>query len=672
MLLINFYRKALAHLFTQRLTFFLCTKMKRLYILIGIIGLSFSGFSQNLDSLLTVARKTKNDSAKIRMLNKVAFSYIFNDPDKAINVIKEGKELARASKFDFGLTELTNTHGIYMDVTGKSDSARYYFRQALKLSRDHKFKSIESMCINNLGMFHWNRGEYDDALDYFFKALQKNEANNDEQSTSYALNNIGLIYQEMRMNEKALEYHRRALAIRKKYKLENDQIASLNNIGINLKELNKIDQAIATYKEGIALAKQKNNMMDHVKLLDNLANAHHINGNYDLSLQTYLKALEKIEAYGANETNRLAILTNIVALYNQINKPKLALKYIERGKSLVEKYPETELAYADLYLNSAESHYMLDDYESARADRDRFIVLKDSVFSESNAKTMANLEVKYETEKKEKQILMQRAELAEQQLTIQQKNYQVYGLIGLALVLGFIGYLFYNQQKLKNQQLQKENELKDALTKIETQNKLQEQRLQISRDLHDNIGAQLTFIISSIDNLKYGFDIKDDKLSNKLSAISDFASSTIYELRDTIWAMNKNDISLEDLQVRISNFIDKAIMAENNIDFSFHVSSSINEQKMFSSVIGMNIYRILQEAIHNGIKHASASRIRVNVEQAVNNLKFTVTDNGKGFDLETIQKGNGLHNMQKRSQGIGGDIQIDTNQNEGTKVTLII
>lgn len=59
-------------------------------------------------------------------------------------------------------------------------------------------------------------------------------------------------------------------------------------------------------------------------------------------------------------------------------------------------------------------------------------------------------------------------------------------------------------QKMKTLQLQK-NELKDALLKIETQNRLQEQRLQISRDLHDNIGAQLTFIISSVDSLKYAF-----------------------------------------------------------------------------------------------------------------------------------------------------------------------
>lgn len=676
MLLINFYKKALAILFAiirlQRLTFFLCSKMKHLLILICVISISFSANSQNLDSLLTVARQTKNDSAKIRMLNKIAFSYIFNDSDKALQVIKEGKVLAKASKFNLGFNELTNTHGIYMDVTGQSDSAGYYFEKALKMSRTHGYQKVESMCVNNLGMFHWNRGDFDIALDYFFQALKMNEAIDDEKSTSYCLNNIGLIYQEMNLNNKALDYHRRALAIRQKYNLENDQIASLNNIGINLKDLGRVDEAIEIYKEGIALAKEKNNQIDYYKLIDNLANAYNETEDLELALNTYLMALDRPEEFEANEKGRITTLSNIAALYNGKNQPKLALKYINEGFDLIEKYPEAEQFSAELFLTSAESYYMLDDYESARKYKHRFITLKDTIFSESNAKAIADLEVKYETEKKEKQILVQRAELAEQQLTIQQKNYQVYGLIGLALVLGLIGYLFYNQQKLKNQQLQKENELKDALTKIETQNKLQQQRLQISRDLHDHIGAQLTFIISSIDNLKYGFDIKDEKLNHKLSSISEFTSSTIYELRDTIWAMNKNDISLEDLQIRISNFIDKAILADNNIDFSFQVSEGIDAQKMFTSVEGMNIYRVLQEAIHNGIKHASATRIKVNVEQSVNNLKFTVSDNGKGFDMNTVQKGSGLHNMEKRCQNIGGDIHFDAIQNKGTTVTLII
>jgi signal transduction histidine kinase/Tfp pilus assembly protein PilF len=647
------------------------TMKNTLFVSLSIF-MSKTAYSQNLDSLLTVAHNTKNDSVKIRMYNKIAFGYIFNNTDKALEIIKEGKVSAKEANFNFGLTELVNTHGIYMDVTGKSDSASYYFKKALKMSRDFGFKNIESMCVNNLGMFNWNRGNYNEALDYFFQSLKMDEALKSEKSTSYSLNNIGLIYQEMNLNDKALEYHKKALNVREKYNLENEQIASHNNIGINLKDLGRIDEAILSYKKGLALAKKLDNRIEYYKILDNLANAYYYKGNKDLALETYLEALKKKQNYDGDERGMLSTYNNIATLYNEKNLPKVAKRYINEGFDLVKKYPEIELVSADLYLTMAESNYMLGSYDQARKQKQIYIKLKDSIFSEKNAQKIADLEVKYETEKKEKEILIQRAEIAEQDLVIQKRNYQLYGLTFITLILGLIGFLFYNQQKLKNQQLQKENELKDALIKIETQNKLQEQRLRISRDLHDNIGAQLTFIISSIDNLKYGFDIKDQKLTHKLETISNFTSGTIYELRDTIWAMNKNEITFEDLQTRISNYIDKAHLYDSNIQFSFNVDNSVDTTKTFTSVEGMNIHRVIQEAIHNSLKYADASQIKVEVSKVVSNLVFKILDNGKGFDLSSIKRGNGLTNMEKRASEINGVLKIDTSFGKGTSINLII
>ncbi|WP_299337133.1 tetratricopeptide repeat protein [uncultured Psychroserpens sp.] len=629
-------------------------------------------YSQNLDSLLTVARETKNDSAKIRMLNKIAFSYIFNDTKKAIEVINEGKTLAKAAQFNFGLTELTNTHGIYMDVTGKSDSAGYYFKKALKMSRDYKFDIIESMCVNNLGMYHWNRANYDEALKYFFEALKMNEEKGDEKSTSVSLNNIGLIYQEMNFSEKALEYHKRSLVIREKYDMQNEQITSLNNIGINLKDLGRTDEAILIYKKGIDLAKRKNNLIEYYKLLDNLGNAYNENGNLNLALQTYLKALSKPEDYDSEQKSELITLNNISALYNEMNQPQVALNYAKKGFELVKLYPEIELISADLHLTCAESHYMLNNFSKARMHRQNFLTLKDSVFSKNNADAIADFEIKYETEKKEREILVQRAEIAEQELTIQKQNYQLYGSIGFALLLGLLGFLFYNQQKLKNNQLLKENELKDALLKIETQNRLQEQRLRISRDLHDNIGAQLTFIISSIDNLKYGFDIKDDKLNTKLNTISQFTTSTIYELRDTIWAMNKTEISVEDLKSRISNFVEKANLASDDMSFKFNSNSSKVEHLKFTSVEGMNIYRIIQESINNAIKYSEGKHISVDFDIREGFVYASVSDDGKGFDMTKVELGNGLNNIKKRAHDIGAEIELNSEINAGTQMSLKI
>jgi len=246
----------------------------------------------------------------------------------------------------------------------------------------------------------------------------------------------------------------------------------------------------------------------------------------------------------------------------------------------------------------------------------------------------------------------------------------LYGSLGLVIVLALLGYLFYNQQKLKNRQLRKENELKTALAHIETQNRLQEQRLRISRDLHDNIGSQLTFIISSIDSLKFGLKTAEERTLNKLSGISAFASQTIYELRDTIWAMNKNDITCEDLQGRISNFIEKAGIASNEIIFNFSVAETVCKEAKFTSVQGMNIYRIIQEAVNNALKHANATSVSVHIDKKDAIYHIRIKDDGKGFDVAQTASGNGLHNIEKRARELEGRVAIASEKEAGTTIEI--
>ena len=246
------------------------------------------------------------------------------------------------------------------------------------------------------------------------------------------------------------------------------------------------------------------------------------------------------------------------------------------------------------------------------------------------------------------------------------------GSLGLALILGLLGFLFFNQQKLKNRQLKKEGELKTALAKIETQNSLQEQRLRISRDLHDNIGSQLTFIISSIDNLKFGFSNMEEKLSNKLQGISAFTTQTIYELRDTIWAMNKNMISFEDLQSRIINFIDNAKLASEKTKFSFNIATGINENYTLTSMQGMNIYRIIQESVNNALKYSNAPNIEVSISRENEILIFTIIDDGNGFNKDLITLGNGLNNIKKRTKDLKGILEISSEEKKGTEINIRI
>lgn len=224
----------------------------------------------------------------------------------------------------------------------------------------------------------------------------------------------------------------------------------------------------------------------------------------------------------------------------------------------------------------------------------------------------------------------------------------------------------FKQQKLKNIQLVKENELREALSKIETQNKLQEQRIEISRDLHDNIGSQLTFIISSIDNLKF-FDLSKEDFNKKYDSISSFTRKTITELRDSIWAMNKEEITFEDLKTRTTNFIENAKISLQGIQFEFNYPKE-QEDITLNSITGITLYRIIQEGVNNSIKHATANKIVVTIDVNSEHIILKISDNGKGFDYKTTEKGNGLNSLEKRAKEIKASIQF-INQN-GTQVIV--
>jgi signal transduction histidine kinase len=305
----------------------------------------------------------------------------------------------------------------------------------------------------------------------------------------------------------------------------------------------------------------------------------------------------------------------------------------------------------------------------ALAFQEEYLKLRDSIFKKDREATFAQLEAKYQNEKKEKQLLKSKTKILEKENEIRKKNIQSIVLASIILGILIVSYLVYYRQKLKNKQQQQEFELKSAITKIETQNKLQEQRLQISRDLHDNIGSQLTFIISSVDNIKYAFDLQNVKLDSKLTNISTFAKATIVELRDTIWAMNKSEISFEDLQSRIHNFIEKAKEAREDILFRFEIDAVL-KNTTFTSLEGMNIYRTIQEAVNNSIKYAEASEIQIMIAPEDELIGIAIKDNGKGFDIEQVALGNGIANMRKRITDVGGTLQFNSDPATGTTIAI--
>lgn len=584
------------------------------------------------------------------------------NPQKAIAILKEALKTSESKKNKLHIAKTKNNLGIVYRDLGRFEEAKALSQEALKVSDS----IILASAYNNIGVINRNLALYDEALESYFKALDIYEAKQMLREKATVNNSIGMVYSFTGFNDKAIDYHLKAKTIFEELNNKKGISEVYNNIAIIYANDGDLEKALDYFKYSLEIEESLNDKKGIAESANNVGAVYYYMGNIDEALK-FMKQSIKMEKSINNQGGLASSYNNIADVLIENTRLNEAKVYIDSA------YYYANLTKVAVDVESALHNYS--KYYEAKNDTDkalkyykRFTLVRDSILNiETNSK-LAELDVQYQTEKKEKEILSQRADLAEKELNLNQKNTQLLGLGVLAVVLSLLGYLFYSQQKLKNKQLQKENELKDALIKIETQNRLQEQRLRISRDLHDNIGAQLTFIISSIDNLKYGFKLPD-KLGDKLKNISEFTTTTIYELRDTIWAMNKSEITLEDLQSRISNFIDKANTFSKNTNFKFETDSKLNKELTFSSVVGMNIYRIIQEAVNNAIKYASSNEIKVMFKDEDNFLKIKINDDGVGFDTNTITYGNGLNNMKKRANDIGATIDISSKTNHaGTLV----
>ena len=134
--------------------------------------------------------------------------------------------------------------------------------------------------------------------------------------------------------------------------------------------------------------------------------------------------------------------------------------------------------------------------------------------------------------------------------------------------------------------------------------------------------------------------------------------------------MNKDDITFEDLQIRISNFIEKAKIASEETAFSFTISETIDSNYKFSSIKGMNLYRIIQEAINNASKYANATKIDVSINNIDSRFQIHIKDNGLGFNIKTVELGNGISNIKKRAKDLHGEVIFDSEINKGTTIHI--
>ncbi len=577
-----------------------------------------TSYSDSLQNAIT------NLPKEIQLKKIVQFPYdkFVGDISNSEKIIQKGKDLAISLNDSLSLAEIYFKLSQISAYKDKNDQKIDYILTAIKIYENLGETLKAGVAYGQLG-YSIKRNDMDKAFYYMRMSIKLIESTNDNTLIDPIYDNYGTLHLLNKNADSALYYHKKSLVLKKQLK---------DNIGLGYGYANLADTFSELKKFNIAKKYIDSSLTIRQKLNDNYGIAvsyTHI-GDINFAEKKYEEAIKNFKKSG-----------------------DLAKKY---------KYQHLEKYCAELI---TQCYLELNDYKNAYTYNKIFQSLKDSTTNIQINTRVAELQIEFETEKKEKEIAQQKEQLLKSELEIKNKNLYALLLGSGLLIFSLVSLGLYKRQQHKKREYLNQLQLKEA----QTYSKLQDQRLQISRDLHDNIGSQLTFIISSIDNLKFLTDATNEKLKNKLSEINQFATSTIAQLRDTIWAMNKSEITFEDFYSRTLALIEKAKLVSENIHFN--IENKITSKIIFSSIKGMNIFRVFQEAINNTIKYAEATEINIHISENKNAITFLINDNGKGFDKNTTELGNGLENMERRILEIGGEIFINSEINKGTSIKIV-
>ncbi|MCS6974033.1 MAG: sensor histidine kinase [Cyclobacteriaceae bacterium] len=622
------------------------------------------------DSLEKLAQTASDDSVKVTALLQLAFQAIFSNSKTAWQHLEEARQLLVGKHNPYLQTHATYVKAVYYDVTGSADSARFYFEKGLQLSRNHQFNDLEVKFLNGLGLNNWNRGYFQTALDLFLLVNERNRQleKSKQIPQSTPLNNIGLIYQELGLYDKALEYHREALQIRLSDPALLAQAAtSYNNIGICLYHQKKYREAEEIYRKGLQLALERKFLRQYYDLAGNMANTLAAMNRYDEAQRFNLEILNHDPSIKLPDKFLMNINSAAAGVYLNMRKPEKALPLLQKCFALIEQKPELEFYASDVYRYASAYYYTVGDTQKGRYYGNKQQEVLEQKFSKRNAESVAEMEVKYETAEKERQILDQKLLIEHNNLMLARHRNQNIILTAAVIILsllGVIGFLFFRaRQRAREQQLLlKEKQLRlDAVLQA-----TEEERQRIARDLHDGIGQQLSGVILQLESAKHR--AHGSELKTIVSSLSDNLRKTASEVRTLSHDMMPRSLTELGLVPAITDLLARTF-SNTSVQCTFHHHLATDR---FDAKTELTLFRVVQELVNNIIRHAQASQVSVNLFKMKDKLRLTVEDNGVGFDAQAAQSGHGLMNIRSRVEGVKGTVLFEQNGKSGTLVTVTV
>jgi len=629
--------------------------MKHIFLFIFLLKFPLI-FSQNIDSLKHLIL-TQNAELKKNTYLLIADKYYYSVPDSAELYLRKALQISVNQKNIKDQIKIKMKIGILYNEKGNTLEAKKLFYECLKTAENIKDTTLILSARGNIGNCYLNLNEYENAIKNYSEVIKIAEKNDNIRVSAIAYGALGNLYLLKKDNYKALDYYKIS---EKKFRMLNNTggiALSLMNTATVYSNIKKYKKAVQNYKEAEKLFREKNNFLNSAKCKSGMAKVYLKLKEFKKSIRAQKEALKMYKKFNS-KIDIFSTYTMIAVNYINLKKYNIALNYLDSAinmNGIEENYFELEYATNQIRI----CYDSLGNYEKAYQYSKLHKVYYDSVYNIEHEKKFTELEIEFETAKKEQEIKLYKKN--EELLHKESKNRLIL-LISVSsffLLLIVILFLFYNRNKLKNR-----------IKQSNLENKL----LRVQMNPHFIFNA-----LSSIEHYIYKNDIKNSTLY-----IANFAKL----MRLILESSRKNFINLNQ-EIEILNYYIEFQKLKINYPLNFSVKLSENIDIENCLIPPMLIQPFVENALKHGFREKQKNAtVKITMNLQNNYIYVTIEDNGIGINntkqSESKHKSLSLQITEERLEKLFDkkhnnknvllieDISEFNNEFHGTKVTFKI
>ncbi len=634
-------------------------KISLIVFLLALLG------TVHISPLYGQTEKQKNITIVDSLHRQAARTYY--QPDSMILYARPAFALAKKVGYQQGEAVSVRFLGNYYHAKSNFDSAVVLYREALEIFTRlaDTFEIANTML--GIAMVYNNTNDHVKSIEYGMKTLALYEQLKDDKGIGKVLNMLGISWSIQGEYQQA-----------KKYFFEYNRLAqkgtdtvnigySFNNLGALYRDLKMPDSALYFFKQGAEFFSRKNYLNGMALATRNIGSIAYDNGNYDTSLHYALKGLA-ISRKSGEKRAECHSYHDIASVWLKLKDTQQAVAYF--NKALLLAY---ELEDKMILRNSSHELAVINEsrgnYKEALTHYKTFKAWHDTLYDVEKTRMYGDLERKYQTTQKEQQINILSQEAAIRELRLKQRNILWAGSVILLSSAALVIYFTQNRRKLKAEaRLQGELFLQQQQAAREVLYAEERERRRIATDLHDGVGQLLS---AALLNLRQaGEHTEENSAARQMSErAAVLLNQGCDEMRAISHKMMPSALLKAGLAISVKEFLEK--IDGDKLKVYLDVAGLDDRLDEQTEVI---LYRVIQEAVNNVIKHAGASELSIQIEKDEQGIAVAIEDNGKGFDVSGLpdNEGIGMKNIRSRIALLNGTLDLDSMPGKGTLLAIYI